>query len=173
MIDPYLRVGDKTRDAGARVAILCLFVFFFTFYDVKIEKIPFFEIPTTYESKTKSIPKPAIPTLFFLGSTYYLIVLLGLYLGEYAEAQEKNIESLMLGMANGSLQASGDANGKLREDDQQGLSKLAKQRNRNFTLLFTAARVRFVAEIALPITMYVGAAYLELRNVVALVAFLL
>jgi hypothetical protein len=157
-MSPYFSLSDKGRDAAQKVALFSLMVVFFSGFNIQLVQIPIFNIPLPLQADNPAHQVPTVASIFQIIALYYVLVLIGVFLGEYSNHVDQANQKLTPGVFVQSLV--------IGPDQQQIQAGINQSKDRNWRLARWGSWIRVGTDFILPLGLCCFAAYLELGHTV-------
>lgn len=90
-MSPFFALSDKGRDVAQRVVIFSLLVVFFSGFNIQLTQIPILNIPLPLQADNPAHQIPTVASIFLLVALFHVLVLAGVYLGEYRSLRSAKI----------------------------------------------------------------------------------
>lgn len=155
-MSPFFALSDKGRDVAQRVVIFSLLVVFFSGYNIQLTQIPILNIPLPLQSDNPANQVPTVASIFLFVTMFHVLVLAGVYLGEYSSHVEQADQKLTT--------AAFALSPASKPEDQQIEAGINRSRDRNWRVAQLGSWVRFGTELVMPLGLASFACYLELAH---------
>jgi hypothetical protein len=159
-MSPFFSISDKGRDVAQRVVIFSLLVIFFSGFKIQLTQVPIFNIPLPLQADNPAHSIPTVASIFLIVALFHLLMLVGIYLGEYSS----HIELANQGLNRSIFEVSLDTR---PPKDQQIAAAINRSSVRNFWVARCGSWIRLVTDLVMPIGLAALACYLELGHSVA------